>query len=297
MLKCKKCGHSYVKDQIYCDQCGNNLPPRDDEEIINEWMSCPTCKRKINKSISICPFCGENINLNQIIENVIIKNKSKNYAILGFIFGVISIISFLFFPLVSLSMGIVGLVLSIIGLRINKTIGISGIISSVLGLSITIILLVLVVGFNYSNNLISWSIQQNDVLENLSGNTKYKFTVYTTWEHIEEKDLLILRSDGTYEWYQDKNNLDNNYEKGVFILENGVNLYNDMLYEDANYYYYQLTLVRLNVSSNHQSSSRNLTQITYTLGISKVERNNMCLEDIETGEKMYFRKLNTNNIS
>lgn len=298
MLKCKNCGYPYKENQIFCDHCGNPLPPIDkiEEEPEKKWIQCPTCKRKIIETTSICPFCGENINLDSMIEKTIDKNRKKSFALAGFIIGIFSFAFIPHFPFLAIILGVLGLSFSIAGKKENNKNAILGIITSIFSILIVILLLILVYGFQFSYPIFSWSIKEPPTIDDsnaITNNYKEKSKVYTNWVQENGEDLLVLTKEGTYEWYQDKKNIEDNYIKGVFMLQNGINTYNDITYEDMHFYYYQLTLINLQTVVNGENlQSIEKTQTIYNLGLSK-KFNGICIENIETGVKNCFKKATT----
>jgi hypothetical protein len=52
LQKCTKCGHPYTKDEIYCQDCG--------EQLMTSTI-CPHCRHQIPGNAKYCPDCGQKI--------------------------------------------------------------------------------------------------------------------------------------------------------------------------------------------------------------------------------------------
>ena len=188
-------------------------------------------------------------------------------------------------------MAIIGLVLSILGVSLENKIALYGTITSSVGLLVIITLLVLVVGFNFQTSFLTWSIKEEVEEPILNGNREYKESVYTSWEENDGNNLVVLKNDGTFAWHYDKVDLEQNYQTGIFQLENGINTSQGIVYEDQSFYYYQLTLFKLASNQNGVTENDNISASIYTLGIKKDTRDGMCLENLEDEKNICFHKI------
>ncbi len=290
-LTCKNCGTPYKEDQLFCDQCGNPLPLFEETEPKTRMITCPLCKRRISEKLTKCPYCGEEISLEKLVEVAVTNTRFKTYTRLALLLGIFSFFTLFSFPLLSLIFALIGLLLSIVGYSKEKKIALWGILFSSLGLITTLVLIVLVVGFNFQTTFLSWSLplEESKVDEYINPNTKYKGNIYTSW--LEDKNsLLVLKSDGTFTWYQNSQEIDFNFHSGIFQLENGIITDEGKIFEDQNYYYYQLTLFRLLVNQNGEVVNDTFSAHVFTLGIDKDTRGLMTLKDLEEGTLYSFVK-------
>ncbi len=290
-LTCKNCGTPYKEDQLFCDQCGKALPLFSETEPKERMITCPLCKRRISEKLTKCPYCGEEISLEKLVEVAVTNNRFKTYTRLGLVLSIFAFFTLFSFPLLSLVFALIGLLLSIVGYAKEKTIALWGIVLSTLGLITTVVLIVLVIGFDFHTSFLSWSlpIEENKVDEYINPNTKYKGNIYTSW--LEDKNsLLVLKSEGTFTWYQDSQEIDNNFQSGIFQLENGIVTDAGKIFEDDHYYYYQLTLFRLLVNQDGKVENDTFSSHIYTLGIDKDTKGSMSLKDLEEGTLYSFVK-------
>lgn len=130
-------------------------------------------------------------------------------------------------------------------------------------------------------------------------NTEYdnlKKLAYHAWNEQNGNSLLVLNEDGTYYWYQDKNNLKDNYTKGVYMLSSGVQDNREQyVYQDDSFYYYQLFLTKIQVIQNQQDVTMNFSrQDQYTLGIDATNNSVVCVKDVTSGNVSCFDRIDTN---
>ncbi len=295
-LICKNCGTPYQEDQNFCDKCGNPLPPFEKVEVPDKKITCPLCRRKISEKVKVCPYCGESISLESLIKAAIQDNKFRNYMQLGLGLSLGSFIVLFFYPLISLILATIGLVICIFGVTSKyRRIAITGTTFSVLNITITIILIAMVIGFDFSWDLLPWSIDLKKEEEpTLSDIIRYKEKLYTAWE---EKSLLVLNEQGTFEWYQEKTNLKNNYQKGIFQLENGINTSEGKIFEDENYYYYQLSLFQTEVNKDGISKKEDIELKVYTAALAKDNFKKLIIQDLETEKDITFTKIKEGTVS
>ena len=291
-LKCKVCGEPYEPNQAFCYRCKNALPIEDEPlPELEKEVTCPFCHRSVSEQYTECPYCGEKLSLERLVEAAVWNNRYRNLTQFGIVLGAGSFLAIFFSPIIALIMAIVGLLLSILGISLENKIALYGTITSSIGLLVIITLLVLVVGFNFQTSFLAWSIKEEVEEPILNGNREYKESVYTSWEENDGKNLVVLKNDGTFAWHYDKVDLEQNYQTGIFQLENGINTSQGIVYEDQSFYYYQLTLFKLASNQNGVTENDNISASIYTLGIKKDTRDGMCLENLEDEKNICFHKI------
>lgn len=122
----------------------------------------------------------------------------------------------------------------------------------------------------------------------------FKKLAYHAWDEQNGNSLLVLNEDGTYYWYQNKDNLQDNYTKGVYMLSSGVQDHSQQyVYKDDTFYYYQLFLTKIQVVQNQQdvTSLESSRQDRYTFGIDIATNAIGCVEDVTSGNVSCFNRV------
>ncbi len=292
MLKCKNCGYPYKENQMFCDHCGNPLPLDDGPVAEKKWIICPTCKRKIIEDLVICPFCGENLQHPQT------KIPTQNTSILwmlGTIFFAINILLYFFYPMGCIFFLTASAILFGITTITNKKLGTILLVITSLFTILEISFYLYIETTNAEFSFLPWSVTTIERPATMvEENEHYKQMLYTTWEEVDGNNLLVLKQDGTYEWYYNKNDLEMAFMKGLFTLENGATIYGDILYEDQDYFYYQINLIKTEASikDEEQDTKTDDKQTEYIVALSKQNENQLYLENIETQNRISFQKSN-----
>lgn len=125
---------------------------------------------------------------------------------------------------------------------------------------------------------------------------QFKKLAYHAWDEQNGNSLLVLNEDGTYYWYQNKDNLEDNYTKGVYMLSSGVlDKSQQYVYKDDTFYYYELFLTKIQVIENRQdvTAMESSKQDRYAFGID-IETNQIgCVEDVTLGSVSCFNRIDT----
>ena len=89
--------------------------------------------------------------------------------------------------------------------------------------------------------MVSNELTKEDLPSSETEYDQFKKLAYYAWDEQNGNSLLVLNEDGTYFWYQDRDNLEDNYTKGVYMLSSGVQDHNQQyVYKDDTFYYYEL---------------------------------------------------------
>ena len=124
LIKCKECGKEVSNQAAVCIHCGYELKSR----------VCPECGKDVRKDDKVCNYCGFHL----VNENDNYQ-KRNNYALVGMILGLCSIIAWLL-PLIGYPTTIVGIIFSSLGLSSNKKgMAITGLTLSVIFFILTLI--------------------------------------------------------------------------------------------------------------------------------------------------------------
>lgn len=124
-----------------------------------------------------------------------------------------------------------------------------------------------------------------------------KKLLYSSWQEQNKygNSVLVLNDDGTYYWYMNSNDLDDNYIKGVYTLNYGIeeDINSQKLYQDDAFYYYQLFLTKIKVVSKTDEiyNDINKRQESYTVGLDINSNTISCLEDTASGNTKCFTKI------
>lgn len=290
-------------------------------------MNCENCKAIIDKGAKFCPYCGKenqgtsndpfaNIRVdfnnetttNQVSEpvpnkiqyknelpnrNKISSDKKDYKSLIGLILGVVSIPISIINVYLGIPVAIMALILVILGYKkTTRGIAITSLVITVISFVTTIITTVFVIVgsimLTFSNGQ---EITIKDYLVGAFYNGYYSNYVHGQWVN-EHDEQLSINPDGTYYIYTDKTTKDDNYYKGMFNFETGINIgYDETIFTDNDYYYYQF-----NTYSNSSKidgviydQTIELLEDGFTIKLSK-DRKKLVLEEISTDSEIKFTR-------
>lgn len=221
-----------------------------------------------------------------------IKQVNKEiYGAAGFLLAIIAICFSFVNAIPACICALVAFFLSLLGLKSYSDSKRFAFMGTLLG-AVSLIFSISVVTVTISNELTkddSESFVNNDY-------EYFKELAYHAWNEQNGNSLLVLNEDGTYFWYQDKDNLEDNYTKGVYMLSSGVQDHSQQyIYKDDTFYYYELFLTKIQVIEDKQdvTSMASSRQDRYTLGIDIATNEIGCVEDVTSGDVSCFNRMDT----
>ena len=75
MTNCPKCNNQCEDKALFCENCGNRIPPKQ-EETTNNWLKCSICGCKNDQSAIFCNSCGKTLNQSQQNEPIQTEQQS-----------------------------------------------------------------------------------------------------------------------------------------------------------------------------------------------------------------------------
>lgn len=257
----------------------------------NKWVLCIDCYKLSLKGHEECPYCGAKLeNEEEETAPSYPEIRYDKIGEFGFILACISFISYFISPSLSLTVSLISIVLIVLGT--NSKADKYGLVIGVLTALSSMIFIVGIILFSSNDSISFTRLEHKETMGSILeiDNNNNKVSAYDTWFEESGLNLLILEDDGNFSWYSNRNNLNINYFTGVFQLFNGVDLYGEKVYDDGEYYYYQLLLTKFKV--NNISNIRGVNkdkQEEYYFTLRK-DGKRSCLENVSSRIKTCFSK-------
>lgn len=250
-------------------------------------MYCGRCGNYVGNSSKFCGYCGA------------LLNNDRNNSNISLILGIAAIIM-LSVPFVSIPMAIASIVMG----KRNKDSGKSGIVLGIVSLVISVIYMVLIIGFcifaviriNYYFNDYEWDNDYyiEDEVFDLSGHSY----------DVSDGGLLYLNENMQYVWYEDKAD-STSYYNGTYEFYNGIEAVNyivdnygisqveqwksfDCWKEDSNYYLIIFDCTNMIVNGKVRDSN----DISAYYGFYSDFGDYFSLINIDSSDRIEFRLIN-----